>query len=455
MPGRAMTGHNWKGNVVDFNLAPSEYGAIYFHDDDLEDAGWETDFELTVPENMRSGVYAARLRANDEDYVPFFVRPKKGISSAPILFLAPTCSYLAYANFYALDDPALRELMGRLAGREIPPKPVQAQDRYIVEQRLQSLYDHHIDGSGVAYSSRLRPILNMRPKYFMQLLSLGLGAPHQFNADVHLLDWMEQKGYEFDVVTDEDLHFEGAALLSRYPVVVTGSHPEYWSGQMLDALETYLSEGGRLMYLGGNGFYWIASCAPGRPHVVEIRRSRGTETWEADPGELYHSTTGEIGELWRFRGRPPQRYTGVGFSAQGFDYSLPYHRPPGELDPRAGFIMERVGADEVIGDFGLVMGGAGGFEVDRADARPGHALSRDSPGDLDGLLGRLPARGGGGPVQRLSTGRHRKPASLRETLSTSRGRREGQSSPSAPSHGAGPCPTTTTTTTSRASPGTC
>ena len=28
-----------------------------------------------------------------------------------------------------------------------------------------SLYDLHSDGSGVCYSSRLRPILNMRPKY--------------------------------------------------------------------------------------------------------------------------------------------------------------------------------------------------------------------------------------------------------------------------------------------------
>ena len=173
-----MTGHNWKGDVVDFNLAPSEYGAIYFHDDDLEDAGWETDFELTIPENMRSGVYAARLRANDsEDYVPFFVRPKRGTSSAPIVFLAPTCSYLAYANFYGLDDPVLRGLMSELARREISPEPVQAQDRYIVDQNLQSLYDHHVDGAGVAYSSRLRPIVNMRPKYFFQTLALGQGAP--------------------------------------------------------------------------------------------------------------------------------------------------------------------------------------------------------------------------------------------------------------------------------------
>ena len=38
------------------------------------------------------------------------------------------------------------------------------------------------------------------------------------------------------------------------------------------------------MYLGGNGFYWVTGVDPERPHVIEIRRWRGTETWEADAG---------------------------------------------------------------------------------------------------------------------------------------------------------------------------
>ena len=44
MPSRAMTGHNWTGRESDFKNAPEEYGAIYFHDDDLEDAGWKAGF---------------------------------------------------------------------------------------------------------------------------------------------------------------------------------------------------------------------------------------------------------------------------------------------------------------------------------------------------------------------------------------------------------------------------
>ena len=332
MPARAMTGHNWRGTETDFRNVPDEYGAIYFHDDDLEDAGWDVDFELAVPDGTRSGAYAARLKSgDDEDYVPFFVRPKRGTSSAPIVFLAPTASYLAYANIHIRAHPVSRAMYARLTGDRIPFEyPVEAQDKYAIEHELLSLYDRHTDGTGVCYSSRLRPIVSMRPKYLMTSLGLGKGGAHQFNADLQLLDWMEAKGYDYDVVTDEDLHAEGEELLARYLVVVTGSHPEYWSARMLDALEGYMANGGRLMYLGGNGFYSVTSFDPERPHVIEVRRWHGTGTWEAGPGEFHHSTTGEVGGLWRFRGRPPQRLTGVGFSAQGFDYSVPYNRQPRE-----------------------------------------------------------------------------------------------------------------------------
>ena len=381
MPVRAITGHNWRGEIHSYRHAPDEYAAIHFHDDDLEDAGWEPDFELTVPPEMKSGVYAAHLVAGEsEDYVPFFVRPRRDAPSAPVLFLAPTASYQAYGNsqFFADTERFFYRGEGSAELRRQSIKPQepepQAQDEYVMEQGLVSLYDRHSDGSGVCHSSRLRPMVNIRPKYHLpRLKNVGSGVPypHQFNADLHLVDWLEAKGHSYDVVTDEDLNFEGAELLKPYPVVVTGTHPEYWSGPMLDALQSYLDGGGRLMYLGGNGFFWVTSYHPERPHVIEVRRWHGTRAWQAEPGEYYHSTTGELGGLWRFRGRPPQGYSGVGFSAQGFDYSLPFRRQPGSFDPRAAFVFEGIGDDEVIGDFGLVMEGAGGFEVDRVDPAQG------------------------------------------------------------------------------------
>ena len=355
MPMRAVTGHNWTGREVDWRNAREEYGAVFFHDDDLEDAGWEPSIELTVPGDLPSGVYAAWVRAEqDEDWIPFFVRPPRGESRSPIVFLAPTLSYLAYANWHAGDY-------------------YQPEDHLAIDVPLLGLYDKHRDGVGCCYSSRLRPVVNMRPHYHLPLVR---GA-HQFPADLHLVDWLEEKDFDVDVVTDEDLHDEGIDLLRRYRVVVTGSHPEYWTARMLESLASYLEQGGRVMYLGGNGFYWVTSLAPERPHVIEVRRGRrGTGTWRGSPGDDFHSTTGEPGGLWRDRGFPPQRLVGVGFTTQGLDRALPFERAAGADDPRAAWIFDGV-PDGPIGDFGLVMGGAAGLELDRLDhalGTPPHAL---------------------------------------------------------------------------------
>jgi len=137
---------------------------------------------------------------------------------------------------------------------------------------------------------------------------------------------------------------------------------------MLDAMEDYLTSGGRLMYLGGNGFYWVTSYHPTKPHRIEVRKGEsGSRAWQAKPGEYYHSTTGERGGVWRNRARSPQKLVGVGFAAQGFDRSTYYIRMPDSHDPRARFIFEGIASDELIGDFGLVANGAAGSEIDRYD----------------------------------------------------------------------------------------
>ena len=66
----------------------------------------------------------------------------------------------------------------------------------------------------------------------------------------------------------------------------------------------------------------------------------------------------------------------MGFITQGFDECSYYRRTSASRDERAAFIFEGVD-DELIGDFGLLMGGAAGYEIDRADflmGTPRHAL---------------------------------------------------------------------------------
>ncbi|HEX5794586.1 MAG TPA: N,N-dimethylformamidase beta subunit family domain-containing protein [Geminicoccaceae bacterium] len=372
LPARAMKGWNWTGEALRWTERPEHYGAVHFHEDDLYDAGWQADFALTVPDSFQSGAYAAHVwcggaeDGTEEDYITFFVRPPRGpagkVGRPTAAFRVPTASYLAYANDHNhLDAENAEMLMGRLL-------VYQQGDLYLQEHRElgYSLYDTHADGSGVCYSSQLRPILNLRPKYSSWLGAHGSGL-WQFNADTHLIDWLEHEGIAVDFVTDHDLEAEGVALLEPYRVVLTGTHPEYHSKRMSDAMLAWQEQGGRLMYLGANGWYWRIAWHADLPGVIEVRRAEdGIRTWAAEPGEYHHSFTGEFGGLWRRNGRPPNVVVGLGFSAQGFDLSSYYRRRPSSHDPRAAFIFEGVG-DEVIGDFGLVGGGAAGLELDRAD----------------------------------------------------------------------------------------
>ena len=173
-----------------------------------------------------------------------------------------------------------------------------------------STYNYHTDGSGICYASRLRPMITMRPGFLSYLDARGSGLRH-FPADTHLLDWLEAMGHDFDVMTDHDVHAEGVALIAPYKVVLTTSHPEYHTRETLDALSAYTAQGGRLMYLGGNGFYWRVALNPAWPGAVEIRRGEGgIRVWAAEPGEYYNSFDGQYGGLWRRNGRPPSSWPG-------------------------------------------------------------------------------------------------------------------------------------------------
>jgi N,N-dimethylformamidase len=361
-PARGVTGHNWNGSEDSFLAKPGHYGAIAFHEDDLEDCRWEADFAFTVPDDAPSGVYAARIAAGEErEEIPFYVRPGADVPPAPVLYLAPTNTYLAYANF-RLNEARANE----------PRADPEARERLVATDRLlsarpdlgASVYDRHADGSGVMYSSRMRPVVTMRSG----TIEYATAAPRHFAADLYLIEWLERVGLPYHVATDEDLHREGRDLLAPYRVVLTGGHPEYWTTPMLDALEGYLAGGGRVMYLGGNGFYWVTAMDAARPHLIEVRRGlNGTRSWTSEAGETRLSLTGEIGGLWRNRGRAPNRLVGVGFASQGWDKGSPYRRLPDSFDPRAAFIFAGIGTEEVIGDFGIVGGGAAGDEIDRFD----------------------------------------------------------------------------------------
>ncbi|WP_022720183.1 N,N-dimethylformamidase beta subunit family domain-containing protein [Rhodopseudomonas sp. B29] len=368
-PVRGMTGWNWNGREDSYRLDPKQYGGIVFHDDTVTDCLWSSTVKLRLPETLRSGVYALRLRAGEtEDHIPFFVRAAE--PRAPIAVLMPTFTYLAYANErLGFDAPIAQAITAHT-----PIFTEEDVDFYKLQEFGLSTYDHHSDGAGCCYSSWRRPIVNVRPRHRSAATGVTWGLP----ADLSLLWWLERAGFDYEIVTDHDLHAEGRDAISPYRTVINCTHPEYYSERMMDATEDYLRGGGRVIYAGGNGYYWVSGLREGEPHCMEVRKlDNGSRAWQADPGEAYLVSTGERSGLWRSRGRAPQKIVGVGFTSEGMDESQPFERMPDSFHRRVAWMFEGIGDTEKIGDFGLGLGGAAGIEIDRYDlalGTPPHAL---------------------------------------------------------------------------------
>ena len=361
LPARAMKGAAWDGREMCWRHAPEHYGAIHFHDDDFYDCRWETDFSFTVPDDLRSGVYAMRLSCEGvEDTIPFFVCPPKSAPQSRLCVVIPTFTYVIYSNNARYDfGEALKDRMVAWGGS--PWNPAE------YPQFGLSSYNLHSDGSGICNVSSRRPMLNLRCGYLTLVRPRSGSGLRHFQADTHLLAWLEHKGLAYDVVTDQELHEEGSACLSGYAAVLTCSHPEYHTAESLDALRDYRDGGGHLVYLGGNGFYWRVALHQEAPGAIEIRRGEGgVRLWAAEPGEYYNAFDGTYGGLWRRNGRPPQQLAAVGFSSQGAFSGSYYRRTPESRDPSVSWIFDGVEGD-IIGNFGLSGEGAAGYELDRVD----------------------------------------------------------------------------------------
>ncbi|KAJ6189970.1 hypothetical protein N7519_004878 [Penicillium mononematosum] len=363
-PTRAVKGFDWDGTQPDWTKASYGYGAIHFHEDDLDDAKWATNFSVTIPSTARSGAYAVEVKCSDgtSDMITFFVRPNPS-STAQVALVLTTFTYLAYAN-ERMFDQTKSSAMTTPDGVSIG----QGNEYYKNLARRPDLglsaYDVHTDGSPCAYSSARRPILNLRPGY----VHWALDRPREFSADLLMVGFLERSGIPYDIITDHCLSSRGREATSQYTTVITGCHPEYHSLSSLDTFSAFAKSGGNMMYLGGNGFYWVADVVNERPHRLEVRKGdQGCRSVTFPAGERMHSLTGSLGGLWRSRGRAPNYLWGIGPCAFGTGKGKPYTVDlQYAQDAQFSWIFKGMDPTEPIGENGFG-GGASGDEIDRLD----------------------------------------------------------------------------------------
>jgi N,N-dimethylformamidase len=91
-------------------------------------------------------------------------------------------------------------------------------------------------------------------------------------AEWRLLAWLEREGFAYDLYAEADLE-NGVLDVNKYRAVILNCHPEYVTRTEYRTLERWVeAEGGRLLYLGGNGLDGeIVYDDPQTPTAMRVR----------------------------------------------------------------------------------------------------------------------------------------------------------------------------------------
>ena len=363
-PERAIRGTFNKGTSVNWTLALDEYDAIGFHADDLYDAQWSADFSYTIPQELHSGIYAARLtQGGFVEYITFFVAAPKGQPAADLALWISDYNYLAYSNIS----------IGATAAKNYPGHNFNHDDidfyRAHPAYATGGVYNQHVDGTYYAWGSRLRPDVQMKPGAMV----------YNFVQDTHITAFLEHEGIAYDIITDELVDDEGLELLQQYRVVLSSTHHEYVTMGHFDAVDEYTRLGGRFLYTGGNGWFWSVGQLPAYPGMVESRNFH-------EIGERM-LTNGRQGGLMVETGRKTGPVFGNEMAGMIFNGSSPYKKLEDANSPRVDWMFKGTTEGDEFGNYGVdrVHGGAAGFEIDKynpGNGVPRHALHLATSGAL-------------------------------------------------------------------------
>jgi putative heme-binding domain-containing protein len=270
--------------------------------DELYNARWGVSHRFRIPVDAKSGVYAGRFDFEIDGkpmryFTTFIVRRPMSRPRSPLLVLMSTNTWLAYnsAPFPVNHGPELT-MMGTGGLPTTHP-----------DAATYSGYRDHRNGQPT-YKIGMKlpwPAAGPNKTYINRAYS------HLMRGERFLHLWLDQHGYDYDVITDRDLDRD-PEVLRDYQAVVINGHSEYWSARAYDGLEQYLKTGGDALVLSGNTMFWRVSYDES-DELMEVRKF-GTGIGGrrlAQVGELYHSHDFQRGSLMRFCGYPAWKVVGL------------------------------------------------------------------------------------------------------------------------------------------------
>lgn len=272
--------------------------------DDLYDCRWKVSHEFRIPETARSGIYVGRIRfrLNDEDRMynaVFIVNKAASRPKAPIAFVCSTNSWKAYsATPFSPTWPGLKKSIGNNGFENSPGNPP-----------AYCFYRPHRAGQGTYQLGFRMPWPIVGPYVLMGPEEANYS--HLCRQDRFTQTWLEVQGYDYDVLTDTQLH-QDRSILEGYKAVYVVGHSEYWSFEAMNAMSRYLDLGGNAIVLSGNTAFWRVSFNADAS-IIECRKgdAPGSAIRAERRGEMWHSHDGMRGGMSRECGYPAWRLFGL------------------------------------------------------------------------------------------------------------------------------------------------
>jgi N,N-dimethylformamidase len=330
---------------------------------------------VTAPEQSGLYYFRAQTPSGLRFSFPWIVAPAK--PKASLAVLASNMTWNAYNSFGGRSN--------YIHANEFPPTPT-VNSRYDLDRYCEAEFK---TWNWPAYA----PLSFDRPEPFNHIdfeeritdLIQGRQACHLAPAEWRLVGWLEHRGIPFDYYAETQLD-DGTLDLSSYRALITAVHPEYWTKRMYDRVKQWVfQDGGRLIYLGGNGL----NCE------VEIR---GSSMWVHNERITGLDVAGVGGESrMALRHESEANLVGVVFTPPGAMTGAPYQVVD---DSHWSFAGTQLKNGDLFGVNSLHMrcpGGASGHETDK--------ISPSSPKNIRLLAKGLNPDDGGAQMVHFETDR--------------------------------------------------
>lgn len=298
----------------------------------------------------RSGLYyfRASTASGRQFSFPWVVAPAK--PTAKMAVLASNLTWNAYNSFGGRSN--------YIHADGLPPTPT-------VNSRAE--LKRYSDAGHFTWGAKGYPPLSLgRPEPFNHIDFAekitdpieGRQACHLAPAEWRLVGWLERQGFAYDYYAETQLD-DGTLDLAAYRVLVIAVHPEYWTRRMYDRVKRWVfEEGGRLVYLGGNGLNCEVELLPNGTIVHFNYALRGLDV----------KGLGGFESRMAIRHESEANLLGCVFTPAGAMTGAPYR-----VVDASHWAFDRTGLQEgeIFGEKSLHMrcpGGASGHETDKLSA---------------------------------------------------------------------------------------